>query len=581
MNKFTLFLKTSLVDPFIRSFQRFTDSIVLSILLVILGIVNLEVAPAFFLTEMLPFLWLTLPLLVFKTLLIERLNMKSFWKYVLAGGALLITVSFYLFMRYVFVATPSFNSFRLAIGWILALIAALLVNYFPKKDNFAYYLVYLLTKFFVTVFYSAVLYGGLFAIFSSIDLLFGANIGSHIYIDLLIAVLGLVAVPVLIGYIPKVDEEMTDNNYHKIWRTVFAFIIVPLIMIFSAILIVYILTSFANNNYYGIVYLISALATVFLTLAMIFLLENFEADYPHVRFFNKYWPFVLIVILGGFFYELTLALIDQGFILATGIYFYAGLALTALLVVRFIKKPLRLGQGQIFGVTSAATAFVMAFVPFINILSLAVYSINARFESLLTNLGMLENGEIVHSPDELTLEERQLVSSYVISFIEVGFERIRCLPEGFVMDDFYDVFGFVFSEYQDTNRIHLFYESTDEVVDLQAMGASSYTDFIYVPYVMETADFGIYHTDYNMDTGVWVLSKNDVAYLTIDMTEIIEAFHVKFVTNTDFTLDLYTDLKYTPVSDDYDIYFKSISGGYTPSEATYVFHGAEFYLGVK
>lgn len=112
MNKFTLFLKTSLVDPFIRSFQRFTDSIVLSILLVILGIVNLEVAPAFFLTEMLPFLWLTLPLLVFKTLLIERLNMKSFWKYVLAGGALLITVSFYLFMRYVFVATPSFNSFR-------------------------------------------------------------------------------------------------------------------------------------------------------------------------------------------------------------------------------------------------------------------------------------------------------------------------------------------------------------------------------------------------------------------------------------------------------------------------------------
>lgn len=42
MNKFVLFLKTTLLDPFIRSFKRFTDSIVLSVLLVMLGITSQE-----------------------------------------------------------------------------------------------------------------------------------------------------------------------------------------------------------------------------------------------------------------------------------------------------------------------------------------------------------------------------------------------------------------------------------------------------------------------------------------------------------------------------------------------------------
>lgn len=79
MNKFALFLKASLLDPFVRSFQRFTDSIVLSIVLVMLSIINLETNGGLAIFgEMLPFLWLTLPLLIFKTLLVERIKFKEY-----------------------------------------------------------------------------------------------------------------------------------------------------------------------------------------------------------------------------------------------------------------------------------------------------------------------------------------------------------------------------------------------------------------------------------------------------------------------------------------------------------------------
>ena len=582
MNKFALFLKASLLDPLIRSFKRFTEAIVLSVLLVILGIINLETNRALvLLTELLPFLWLTLPLLIFKTLLVERIGLKRLWNYLLSGAALVITVSFYLLMRYVFITTDVINVFRMGIAWIVIIVAALLVQYFPKRENFTYYLVFLMTKIFLTVFYAAVLYGGLFGIFASIEALFGANLSNFIYIDLFIAVIGLVAVPVFVGFIPNLNDEMTEDDYHKVWRTVFAFIIVPLIMIFSAILVFYIITSPANSNYFGLVYLISALVTVFLTLAMNFFLEKFEGDYPHVRFFNKYWPFVMLAILIGFFYELIVALLAQGFTLNTSIYLYAGIALLALSIVRVIKKPLRLGHGQILGVTSIIAGVTVAFIPFVNFLSLTTYSMNNRFEKLLTDLGMLENGEVIHSPDELEEEEKQSISQYVLSFGDIGFNRIRCLPDDFELEDFYEVFGFELDYYTNSERIFLSYGCDEAVVDLGAMNASGYTDFLYVSSVLEEGDGGVYSTTFDDESGVWSLLKNDLAYIDVAFSDVIESFYLEFDVATNYQLDLYTDLKYTPLSDDYDLYVKTIDGAYVTSDDSYLFYSAEFYIGVK
>ncbi|MFA7700471.1 MAG: hypothetical protein WCX85_01140 [Bacilli bacterium] len=583
MNKFALFLKTSLLDPLIRSFQRFTDSIVLSILLVIFTIFNLETQGGLAIFgEMLPFLWLSLPLLIFKNLLVERIGLKEFWKYILTVIALIITISFFLIARFWLVTTNLVFSFRMAATWIIAVLLVLLVNYFPKRENFAYYLVFLLTKFFVTLFYAVVLYGGIFAILASIEGLFGFNLSQFIYIDLFFAVIGLVAVPVLVGFLPNHETDMQENDYHKIWKTVFAFIIVPLIMIFSVILIIYIITSFANTNYYGFVYLISALSTAFLTLAMIFLLEKFEANYPHVRFFNKYWPFVLLSILAGFIYELIVALVDEGFTLTTSVYFYIGIALIVLTIVRLFKKPLKLGHGQIIGVTSLFTAIMIAFVPFINILNLATYSANARLEKLLSGADMFVNGEVVPAGPEVSQEMKGRISNAVLSFGDLGYDRIRCLPDDFVLDDFEEVFGFELYNYYANDHIPLTYYANFSIIDFEVMNAGTYTDFVYVPSLLSYDESeGIYTYQYDDEICIWSLSKDAVDYVEIDMGEVIESFYTRLDVTSDFSLDLYTDLKYTPASNDFDVYFVGISGIFNPSEETYYVAEAQFYLGVN
>ncbi|MDD3207256.1 MAG: DUF4153 domain-containing protein [Bacilli bacterium] len=583
MDKFALFLKTTLLDPFIRSFKRFTDSIVLSVLLVILAIVSQELKGSIvFLSEILPFLWLTLPLLIFKTLLVERLKVQTYWQYVFSAVSLVVTASIYLLMKYAFPATNIIFSLRMAALWIIFIILALIVNYFPKKDNFAHYLVFLLTKLFLTIFYAAVLYGGLFAIIASIEALFAINFSTYIYIDLYIAVAGLVAVPVFVGFIPRIDEVLNDNDYHKIWRTVFAFIVVPLIMLFSAILIVYILTSFANVNYYGTIYLVSALVTVFLSLAMIFLLEKFEVDYPHVRFFNKYWPFVMVAILIGFFYELILALVNQGFTLATSIYFYLGLALIALLIVRLLKFSYKLGHGQIIGATSFVTAITIAFVPFINILNLATYSANIRFETLLTQAGMLVNGEIIPANNDVTDEQKNDITNYVISFQDIGFERIRCLPQDFKLEDFESVFGFPQSFTVNPNHAYLAYSTNVEVIDFSNMNSAAYQDFLYIPSLNLYQDIvSEYSSTYDDEASVWTLLKDDLEIIEIDMAAVLENFHELFETMVDYELDLYTQLKYTPSSEEFDVYFVGLFGLFSLTEETYSVSEANFYLGIK
>jgi hypothetical protein len=582
MNKFALFLKTSLLDPFVRSFQRFTDSIILSILLVIFSIVNLETRGGLALFgEMLPFLWLTLPLLIFKSLLVERIGLNNLWKYLLAGGALIVTISFFLITRFWLTTTDVFLSIRLSAAWVVAILLALIVNYFPKRENFAFYVVFLLTKFFVTIFYGVVLYGGIFAILASIEALFGINLSEFIYIDLFFAVIGLVAVPVFVGFLPGHSEDKQENDYHVIWKTVFAFIVVPLIMIFSAILIVYMITSFANPNYYGFVYLISALVTAFLTLAMIFLLEKFETHYPHVRFFNKYWPFVLLAILAGFVYELVIALLSEGFTLTTSIYLYLGIALLALTIVRLIKKPLRLGHGQIIGVTSLLAVITAVFMPFVNILNLATYSANARIERLLVSADMLVSGEVVPAGPEVSHETKGEISTAILSFRDLGYDRIRCLPDDFTLDDFEEVFGFELYDYYTDDRIPLTYYADYEVIDFSAMSTATYSDFIYIPSLVGYGEMdGVFTYQYDTETGLWSLSKNAGDYIEIDMGEVLQSFYALFDKTEDFSLDLYTDLKYAPNSGEFDAYFVSIAGTYDPSEDIYYVAEAQFYLGI-
>lgn len=582
MNKFSSFLKATLLDPFIRSYRRFTDTIVLSIILAILNIIDLETGGALlFLRDMLPYLWLALPLLVFKTILVERLHLQPYWRYIFLGIALVIVAAYYVLNRYVFVAMSSMYVFRMVTAWIIVLILPVLARHFPKHEGFAQYLIYLLTKFFVTFFYAAVLYGGLLGILTSIEALFGLHFSNYLYVDLFIVIVGFVAIPVFLGYFPTNDYVTSDADFHIVWKTVFVFIIVPLIMIFSAILIIYIATSFINPNYFDSVFLIATLISVFVTQAMLFLLNDYQKNYPHISFFTRVWPYVALTLVAGYCYELINSLVNNGFTLANSIYFYLGVAILALSIVRVIKKPLKVGHGQIIGVTAILSCITMAFVPFINILNLATYSLNNRFERLLDGYNMLENGEIVANP-ELSNEGKRDISRFVLSsLVDIGYERVRCLPDDFTIDDFLDVFGFEIY-YGEGNIRTLSYSGLDDEIDFSLIDIAGYTDFLYINNLSsESSSFGRYSHVFNEDTNIWSLTKDEVDYVDIDLATVLSVLHARFGVDDNYDLDRYTDLKYTSIDETYDMYINSIWGEYLQANDTYRVGSISFYIGVK
>jgi len=223
----------------------------------------------------------------------------------------------------------------------------------------------------------------------------------------------------------------------------------------------------------------------------------------------------------------------------------------------------------------------MAFVPFINILNLATYSLNNRFERLLDGYNMLENGEIVANP-ELSNEGKRDISRFVLSsLVDIGYERVRCLPDDFTIDDFFDVFGFEI--YYGEGNVHtLSYSSMDDEIDFSLIDIAGYTDFLYINNLSsESSTFGRYSHVFDENTNVWSLMKDEVDYVNIDLAVVLSVLRARFGVDNNYELDLYTDLKYTPVDETYDMYIDSIWGIYLQTTDTYRVGSISFYIGVK
>ncbi|MCX5774970.1 MAG: DUF4153 domain-containing protein [Firmicutes bacterium] len=583
MNKFATFLKSSLLDPFIRSFSRFTEAIIWSVILVIMTIIDNEITTTFPLVQLVSVMWLILPFLVFKTLLLERVKLPKYWQYVLTGSILLLGVA-YFFLRLMTTDVPIWEIRHFSL-WAIVLLSGLTIAYFPKRENFPTYLIFLASKFFVTVFYSAVLWGGLSMVFGSIESLFNVDLGNYFFIDLFIAVIGLVSVPVFLGFAPKMETEMGIDQYSKIWKTVFSFIILPIVAVFSFILLLYVVTSTINSNYYPDVYLISSLAVGLVGLVTLLVLEPFEKETPHIHFFSQWWPVVLFAVFAGFYFELIRSLIADGFTLTSSAYLYFSLWVVACAILHFIRKyPFKMKFGQTLSSAMVCTILLVSFVPYVNILSLTTYSMNARFEKVLTDYGMLENGEIVHPDTPLTAEQMNTIYAMVASFSSVGYERINLLPEGYVLTDFQTVFGFADQyHYVDDDIISVSFGTYTTLEDLSPLLDHDRLLVLNVNgnRLDNTADYTFTKAD---DGPIWTLTiQTPLTVIDLAMDDIaLAVYHDVTAAEGESWGSIY-DFTYSGATAEatYDIYFQSLAGDYNATTDKMDVRYFSFYIGIS
>jgi len=556
MNKFTQFLKTSLLDPFVRSFFRFTETLIASVILIILTIINNETRNIDLFNPILRAIWLLLPLLVFVTLTVERFKLRKLWKYIMACAALVIVIAYYFASG--FEPEQSIEMMRFAGLLGMSALLALCVPYFPHRENFATYTMYLASKMFATIFYAGVLYGSLVAIFASIESLFSVNFGTYIYMNLLIIIVGLVAIPIFLGFIPAHDYQMTPSDYNKIWKTVFSFIIVPFVAIFSVILLIYIVTATFNQNYYPDVFIIATIGVGIIGLASLFALEPFIKETLHLAFFRKYWPYLFGAILIGYVIEVIREIIDSGFTMGNTTSIYLGIWLIAMTIMKIINKNLfKIANGQTLFLSSIDTLFLILLFPFINVVNIATYQYNADIKAVLTKYDMIENGVIVKRTD-LTQEQQSEIARVVSRAAEVGYQRIHYLPDGYSYTDFETVFGFPPYIIHDGENPYVYiaaYLDTPFINLAELPTYDRFYDFRYLPSEDDSTDSFIV----NITNSVYSINDDGFPF-TFDLTPI--AISIKEMPGDPEPPFSLQDLTFTQTYETMEltIYIREISG---------------------
>ncbi len=575
MNKFVSFMKTSIYDPFVRSFFRFTETFVTSVIIVVLTILNNEwwrepdiVGP------ILRTLWLLMPLLVLAKLVFERFRLKHFWRYVFSGAALALAVIYY-FVRPL---EPSsfIENLRYFMLIIMSALLAVCFPYFRNRDGFPIYVMHIASKLFATIFYAGVLYGSIVAILASIEALFAVNLGTFVYINFLIAVVGIVAIPIFLGFIPLQDKELTIADYNRIWKTVFSFIVLPVVIIFAVILFIYLVTSTINQNYYPDIFLLASLGVGFAGIATIFALEPFAKDTPHIAFFTKYWPYLMAVVTIGIFVETIRQMIIAGLSMGNVIYLYLALWLAVILVLLIIRKSIfKFSFGQTFFLSLTDILFIATIFPFANAVNIATYYHNHELTVVLEKYDMLE-GDVIVPRTDLPEEARIEIVGVIFAAEEIGYSRLRLLPADFSWMDFETVFGFeyiidpgIIDDY-----VYVNWRMEEYALDLGSFPAFDY--LLDVPFIIDQ-DIGACSLEEN--AFVWTLSGPDFSF-NVPFLEIVQELNARlpYPDGVHPLLDMAYDGTSAGVA--YTIYPRLISGALYATPASFELGSAHLIIGI-
>jgi hypothetical protein len=438
LKRFMMFGK-NLVIKFISSLKRFPESILLAT-----GFVAVMILLNHYdsseqhdlLTRLAMIFALGIPLTLSFKGIIERLphHQKmwriSFWAATAIGLALYFI---FLLKDLKMVSIVRYTAFSIALY-----LAFIFIPYYSKRDNFELYGIHLLTNFVTTYFYSVILYLGLIAILFTVNTLFTLNLNAKLYFDIWLTVAGIFAPVVFLGGIPENKTELSMENYSKFLKILLLYIVMPIIVAYSAILYVYFGKIIISREWpVGIV------ANLVLWFSMISTIVIFFI-YP-LRNTNQ-WTDKFVLLFPKFIFPL-LAMMFVAIVKRVQIYgitenryfvIIAGLWVTGCMIYFTVSKSPR---NINLLVSLAIITFLSVAGPW-SCYSVSKISQNARFEKLLRNYHMIHQDSIIKPNRPLTIAAKREISSVLLYFDRYhSLHDVKYLPEDFKLNQMNDVFG--------------------------------------------------------------------------------------------------------------------------------------------
>lgn len=327
-------------------------------------------------------------------------------------GIIIISLYFYIFLK-------NLNSVEYTRYFLVSaslLFSILYIGFIRMKEenNFEIFSVKLFLRFFVTILFSAIIFGGLSSALLTIDFLLNINFTEKAYITLFILISGLFTVPYFLGGVPESNSSYEEFDYPKVLRILIIYILLPLVAIYLIILYLYIfkiLFTFklpvGNVSLPIISYSILGIISLFLISPILRKEENKWVD-----FFSKTFYYALLPVIIMLFISIGKRILDYGvtedryFILIIAIWLI-GIALYYIIS----KKKNKI----VIPLTVSIISLVSVFGPWdcFNISKISQYK---RIVDILNKNNLLMNNTLINAKSEISKDNYDQISSIIKYF---------------------------------------------------------------------------------------------------------------------------------------------------------------------
>ena len=290
----------------------------------------------------------------------------------------------------------------------------------------------------ITIGFSIVLFLGLSAIVGTIDVLL-INLPNTIYFDNFVFSASVFGVAFFVSRLKEKDESLKDYNLPKIVEVLICYILIPLILIYTAILYLYFVKIiFTLKMPKGIV---SHLVLWYTTFSLFIVIMATPITYKNkfAKFYKKYFPLISIPLILLALFSINERIFQYG--VTENCYLVVILILWLLFNMIFIIKA----DVKWVLISFIFAVLVAIFSPF-NLVNISINSQNKRLERILKKNGIIQNKKFINKNNELSQRTKSEIMSIIDYFYnnasEIKRKKIKILGKTYEKpEDFMKVIG--------------------------------------------------------------------------------------------------------------------------------------------
>lgn len=354
-------------------------------------------------------------------------------------------INFFGTILFIFVSKMFFKNYFA--GEVINVTAAVLIFYvlfylIPivyRNENREKYLQSVVGNQIITIGFALVLFLGFSAIIGTVDVLL-VNLPHTLYIHAFVFSSAVFGVIFFVSRLKEKDESLENYALPKIVEILICYILIPLILIYTAILYLYFAKIiFTLKMPKGVVSHLVLWYTAF-SLFIIIMVTPITFKNKFAKFYKKFFPMISVPLILLALFSINERIFQYG--ITENRYLVVILVIWLLfnMILYIVKNDVKwVLISYIFAI------LIAVFSPF-NLVTVSINSQNKRLERLLIKNGIIQNGKITNKNDKVSIKSKNEIMSVIDYFYnntsELKWKKIKILGKTYEKpEDFMKVVG--------------------------------------------------------------------------------------------------------------------------------------------